>query len=93
MKIYNDLAEGVPVRRPEMLPAAASVDGSVDTTAAVSPRVFAEALRIIATEEGVAALIAVLSNWTCTAPMRYAARWAASEPVSPGGCPPCWSSL
>ena len=44
----------------QVLPAAASVDGPVDTTAAVSPRAFAEALRITATEEGVAALIAVL---------------------------------
>jgi acyl-CoA synthetase (NDP forming) len=44
----------------EILPAAASVDGPVDTTAAVSPRVFAEVLRITAAEEGVAALIAVL---------------------------------
>jgi len=43
-----------------VLPAAASVDGPVDTTAAVSPRAFAEALRITAAEEGVAALIAVL---------------------------------
>ena len=43
-----------------VLPAAASVDGPVDTTAAVSPPAFAEALRITATEEGVAALIAVL---------------------------------
>jgi acyl-CoA synthetase (NDP forming)/GNAT superfamily N-acetyltransferase len=44
----------------QMLPAAASVDGPVDITAAVSPRAFAEALRITASEEGVAALIAVL---------------------------------
>jgi acyl-CoA synthetase (NDP forming) len=44
----------------QVLPAAASVDGPVDTTAAVSPRTFAETLRIIAAEEGVAALIAVL---------------------------------
>ena len=44
----------------QVLPAVASVDGPVDTTAAVSPRAFAEALRITATEEGVAALIAVL---------------------------------
>jgi acyl-CoA synthetase (NDP forming)/GNAT superfamily N-acetyltransferase len=44
----------------QVLPAAASVDGPVDTTAAVSPRAFAEALRITASEEGVAALIAVL---------------------------------
>ena len=44
----------------QVLPAAASVDGPVDTTAAVSPRAFAEALRITAAEEGVAALIAVL---------------------------------
>ena len=32
------------------------------------------------------------SSWTCTAPMRYAPRWAACKPVSPGGCPVCWSS-
>ncbi len=44
----------------QVLPAAASVDGPVDTTAAVSPQAFAEALRITAAEEGVAALIAVL---------------------------------
>jgi acyl-CoA synthetase (NDP forming)/GNAT superfamily N-acetyltransferase len=44
----------------QVLPVAASVDGPVDTTAAVSPRAFAEALRITATEDGVAALIAVL---------------------------------
>jgi len=44
----------------QVLPAAASVDGPVDTTAAVSPLAFAEALHITATEEGVAALIAVL---------------------------------
>jgi acyl-CoA synthetase (NDP forming)/GNAT superfamily N-acetyltransferase len=44
----------------QVLPAAASVDGPVDTTDAVSPQAFAEALRITATEEGVAALIAVL---------------------------------
>src|SRR5204863_4351955 len=44
----------------QVLPAAASVDGPVDTTAAVSPRAFAEALRITATEEGLAALIVVL---------------------------------
>jgi acyl-CoA synthetase (NDP forming)/GNAT superfamily N-acetyltransferase len=44
----------------QVLPAAAAVDGPVDTTAAVSPRAFAEALRITATEEGVTALIVVL---------------------------------
>jgi acyl-CoA synthetase (NDP forming) len=44
----------------QVLPAAASADGPVDTTAAVSPRAFAEALRITATEEGVAAVMAVL---------------------------------
>jgi len=44
----------------EILPAAASVDGPVDTTAAVSPQAFAETLRITAAEEGIAALIAVL---------------------------------
>jgi len=44
----------------QVLPAAASVDGPVDTTAAVSPRAFAEVLRIVAAEEGVAALIAVI---------------------------------
>ena len=43
-----------------MLPVAASVDGLVDTTAAVSPQAFAEALRITAAEQGVAALIAVV---------------------------------
>ena len=32
------------------------------------------------------------SNWTCTAPMRCAPRWAACRPGSPGGCPGCWSS-
>jgi acyl-CoA synthetase (NDP forming) len=44
----------------QLLPAAASVDGPVDTTAAVSRRAFAEALGITASGEGVAALIAVL---------------------------------
>jgi acyl-CoA synthetase (NDP forming)/GNAT superfamily N-acetyltransferase len=43
-----------------VLPAAASVDGPVDTTAEVSPQAFAEALRTTAAEEGVAALIAVV---------------------------------
>ena len=44
----------------QVLPAAASVDGPVDTTAAVSPQAFTEALRITAAEEGVAALIAMV---------------------------------
>jgi acyl-CoA synthetase (NDP forming)/GNAT superfamily N-acetyltransferase len=44
----------------EVLPAGAFLDGPVDTTAAVSPEAFAEALRIAAAEDGVAALIAVI---------------------------------
>ena len=44
----------------QVLPAAASVDGPVDTTAAVSPQAFAEALCITAAEEGVAAPIAMV---------------------------------
>ena len=44
----------------QVLPAAASVDGPVDTTARVSPQAFAEALRITAAEQGVAALIAMV---------------------------------
>jgi len=44
----------------QVLPAAASVDGPVDTTAAVSPQAFTEALRITAAEENVAGLIAVV---------------------------------
>ena len=44
----------------QVLPAAASVDGPVDTTAGVSPQAFAEALRITAAEQGVAALIAMV---------------------------------
>jgi acyl-CoA synthetase (NDP forming)/GNAT superfamily N-acetyltransferase len=44
----------------EVLPAEAFVDGPVDTTAAVSPEAFGEALRIAAAEDGVAALIAVI---------------------------------
>jgi acyl-CoA synthetase (NDP forming)/GNAT superfamily N-acetyltransferase len=44
----------------QVLPTAASVDGPVDTTAAVSPQAFTEALRITAAEENVAALIAVV---------------------------------
>jgi hypothetical protein len=43
----------------EVLPAAAALDGPVDTTAAVSPEAFGEALRLAA-EDGVAALIAVV---------------------------------
>jgi acyl-CoA synthetase (NDP forming)/GNAT superfamily N-acetyltransferase len=42
-----------------LLPAAASLDGPVDTTTAVSPEAFAEALRIAA-EDGADALIAVI---------------------------------
>jgi len=44
----------------EVLPAGAFVDGPVDTTAAVSPEAFGEALRVAAAEDGVAALIAVI---------------------------------
>jgi len=43
----------------EVLPAAAALDGPVDTTAAVSPEAFGEALHLAA-EDGVAALIAVI---------------------------------
>jgi hypothetical protein len=42
----------------QVLPAAASAGGPVDATAAVSPQALAEALRITAAEQGVAALIA-----------------------------------
>ena len=44
----------------EVLPAAASLAGPVDTTAAVSPEAFGEALHIAAAQDGVNALIAVL---------------------------------
>ena len=44
----------------EVLPAEASLGGPVDTTAAVSPEAFGEALNIAAADDGVAALIAVV---------------------------------
>jgi acyl-CoA synthetase (NDP forming) len=44
----------------EVLAAEASLGGPVDTTAAVSPEAFGEALRILAAQDGVNALIAVL---------------------------------
>jgi acyl-CoA synthetase (NDP forming) len=44
----------------DVLPAEASLGGPVDTTAAVSPEAFGEALHIAATQDGVSALIAVL---------------------------------
>ena len=44
----------------EVLPAGASLGGPVDTTAAVSPEAFGEALRIAAADDGVAAVIAVV---------------------------------
>jgi acyl-CoA synthetase (NDP forming)/GNAT superfamily N-acetyltransferase len=44
----------------DVLPAEASLGGPVDTTAAVSPEAFSEALHIAATQDGVSALIAVL---------------------------------
>ena len=44
----------------EVLPAEASLGGPVDTTAAVSPEAFGEALHIAAADNGVAALIAVV---------------------------------
>jgi len=49
----------------EMLPAAASVDGQVDTTAAVSPEVFREVLSVAA-GQGVDALIAVVVRAAAT---------------------------
>ena len=59
----------------EMLPAAASVDGPVDTTAAVSPEVFREVLSVAA-GEGVDALIAVVVQAAATSllPVLAAAR-------------------
>jgi succinyl-CoA synthetase alpha subunit/GNAT superfamily N-acetyltransferase len=53
-------SESARSRLRQVLPAAASVDGPVDTTAAVSPQAFTEALRITAADEGVAALIAMV---------------------------------
>ena len=44
----------------DVLPAAASLAGPVDTTAAVSPEAFGEALHLAAADDGVAALIAVV---------------------------------
>ncbi len=44
----------------EVLSAGASLGGPVDTTAAVSPEAFGEALRIAAADDGVAAVIAVV---------------------------------
>ena len=44
----------------DVLPAEASLAGPLDTTAAVSPEAFGEALRLTAADDGVAALIAVI---------------------------------
>ena len=44
----------------DVLPAEASLAGPLDTTAAVSPEAFGEALRLAAADDGVAALIAVV---------------------------------
>ncbi len=44
----------------DVLPAGASLAGPLDTTAAVSPEAFGEALRLAAADDGVAALIAVV---------------------------------
>ena len=44
----------------DVLPAEASLAGPLDTTAAVSPEAFGEALHLVAADDGVAALIAVV---------------------------------
>ena len=44
----------------DVLPAEASLAGPLDTTAAVSPEAFGEALHLAATDDGIAALIAVV---------------------------------
>jgi acyl-CoA synthetase (NDP forming)/GNAT superfamily N-acetyltransferase len=61
----------------DVLPVEASLAGPLDTTAAVSPEAFGEALRLIAADDGVAALIAVIvrSASADLLPVLTAARW------------------
>ena len=73
----------------EVLPAGASLCGPVDTTAAVSPEAFGEALHIAAAEDGVAAVIAIVvqSASADLLPALTASRYRSRPRRS------CWTSL